>query len=178
MLAAFRKFGVAEYAIAVRFVTMTEEQALKAFPDTTSSLLTSSQNPSTGSEAAPLVSEIPPVYNGQPAVRARTIIEEDSTMRFRVIDKDALAKLLEAANADRRTNVLEAPLLTTYNEQTASLCRSKWPPLDYAPRIVIDSSHTAAQPRPLAEKFFTGLRNLFRALCRIALSVTIVWRIL
>lgn len=129
MLSAFRKFGVKEYAISVRFITMTEEQALEAFPDSTSSLLTSIQNPSTDLESAPVVSEIPPVYDGQPTVRARTIIEEDSTTRFRVIDKEALTKLIAAVHADRRTNDLEAPLVTTYNEQTASLsdtCRSQF----------------------------------------------------
>lgn len=121
MLEAFRKFGIAEYAIWVQFITMTEEQALEAFPDSTSSLLTTNQNHATGPEDAPLVSEIPPVYDGVTAFRARTIIEEDSTMRFRVLDKDALAKLIESVNSNRLSNILNAPLVTTFSGQTASL---------------------------------------------------------
>jgi hypothetical protein len=121
MLAAFRKFGVAEYAISVRFVTMTEAQSLEAFPDSTSSLLTTNQNEASRSETVPLVSEIPPVYDGATAVRARTIIEEDSTMRFRVLDNDALTKLLKLVDSNPRSNTLEMPNVTTFNGQTASL---------------------------------------------------------
>jgi hypothetical protein len=129
MLAAFRKFGVVEYAISVRFVTMTEAHTLVAFPDSTSSLLTTNQNEASRSEAAPLVSEIPPVYDGTTAVRARTIIEEDSTMRFRVLDNDALTKLLKLVDSNRLSNCLESPPVTTFNGQTASLsdlARSKF----------------------------------------------------
>lgn len=120
MLAAFRKYGIVEYAISARFITMTESD-LKAFPDSTSSLLTTNQNPTSSSEAVPLISEIPLGHPGTTAIRARTIIEEDSTMRFRVLDKDALAKLLDSANSDRRSNILEAPRVTTFLGQTASL---------------------------------------------------------
>ena len=129
MLAAFRKFGVAEYAISVRFITMTEEQALQEFPDSTSSALTTNENQATNSEAAPLVSEIPPVYDGTTAFKSRTIIEDDSPMRFRVLDKDALAKLLELVHRNSRSNTLETPGVTTYNGQTASVsdtCRSQF----------------------------------------------------
>ena len=42
-------------------------------------------------------------------------------MRFRVLDNDALAKLLELVNSNRRSNILYAPQITTYNGQTASL---------------------------------------------------------
>ena len=120
MLAAFRKYGIVEYAISARFITMTESN-LKAFPDSTSSFLTTNQNPTSSSEAASLFSEIPLGHAGTTAIRARTIIEEDLTMRFHVLDKDALAKLLNSVNSDRRSNVLEAPRVTTFLGQTASL---------------------------------------------------------
>jgi hypothetical protein len=109
------------YTISVRFITMTETLVREAFPDSTSSLLTTNKNDATSWEASPLVSEIPPVNDGTTAVRARTIVEEDSTMRFRVIDKDALTKLLLSVNSDRLSNVIEAPLITAHHAQTASL---------------------------------------------------------
>ena len=121
MLAAFRKFGVAEYAISVRFVTMSEELALEAFPDSTSSALTTNEDQASRSEAVTVAAEIPPIHDHTTAFKARTIIEDDSPTRFRVLDNDALTKLLELANSDRRSNVLYAPQITTYNGQTASV---------------------------------------------------------
>lgn len=121
MLTAFRKFGVVEYVISVRFVTMTQTQVTEAFPDSTSSLLTANQNQRSCSDAVPPESEELPVHRGATAVTARTIIEEGSRMRLRVLDKDATVKLLESVTSDPRSNVLEAPRVTTFLGQTAVL---------------------------------------------------------
>jgi hypothetical protein len=123
MLAAFRKFGVIEYAISVRFITMPVELTRKAFPDSTSSLLAMYPNSTSNSEAvSPEVLE-PPLgdRDGAAMAKARTVIEEDEPMRFRVLDEDAMAKLIKAAESDRRSNVLQAPRVTAISGQTASV---------------------------------------------------------
>ena len=121
MFAAFRKFGIAEYAISVCFVTMSEDLAREAFPDSTSLALITNENLASRSDAVFLAPEIPPIHDNTTAFNTRTIIEDNSPMRFRVLDNDALAKLLELVNSNRRSNILYAPQITTYNGQTASL---------------------------------------------------------
>jgi hypothetical protein len=121
MLTAFRKFGVTEYAISVHFVTMTEEQALVAFPDSTSSALTTNENQASSSDAVSLTSDIPPIHDNTAAFRSRTIIEDDSPMRFRVLDRDALTKLLDLVHSNRLSNTLESPPVTTFNGKTGAL---------------------------------------------------------
>jgi hypothetical protein len=161
MLESFRKFGVAEYAVSVRFITMTAELAQKAFPDSTSSALTTNQSQASSSEATPLAADIPPVHDGTPTLKVRTIVEEESPMRFRALDKDAAAKLLEAVNSDRRSHVLEAPLVTTFNGQTASVsdvARSRFvvganlrPSGEYEPKTREVTEGTSMRFRPVAE---------------------------
>jgi hypothetical protein len=122
MLGAFRKYGVAEYAITVRFVTLSEEQMREAFSDSTSSLLTMNQASSSSPDAGlPAVSEVPPEHHGAAEARAHTIVEEDSPLRLRVLDKDSEAELLKSIASNPRSNAIVAPLVTTFSGQTASV---------------------------------------------------------
>ncbi len=127
MLAAFRKFGVAEYSINIRFVALPEEQARKAFSDSASSIPTANRDASSSSDAgSPVVSEIPQERHGAAMVRARTAVEANSPLRFRVLDRDSEMKLLKFVDSDRRgrrvqPNVLDAPMITTFSGQTASV---------------------------------------------------------
>lgn len=122
MFAAFRQFGEAEYVISVRFITLSDARMRDIFPDATSTLLTSHQNPPSSSEPVmPAVAEIPVDRAGNVAARSRTVIEEDAPMRLRVLDRDDEAKLIRLVESDRRSNMLIAPKVTTFNGQTASV---------------------------------------------------------
>jgi hypothetical protein len=122
LFAAFRQFGEAEYVIFVRFITLSDARMRDIFPDATSTLLTSHQNPPSSSEPVmPAVAEIPVGREGNVAARSRTVIEEDAPMRLLVLDRDDEAKLIRLVESDRRSNMLIAPKVTTYSGQTASL---------------------------------------------------------
>jgi hypothetical protein len=163
MLAAFRKFGVAEYAITVRFLTMREELLGEIFPDSTSTLLAADADASAASPAIPAEeSELPlERREGVAAMKTQTIIEENSPLRFRVLDKDAAANLLTLVNGDRRSNVLCAPLVTSFSGKTAlvsDLARSRFvvgaiplPEGGYRPKTRDVDEGTLIRLRPVAK---------------------------
>jgi hypothetical protein len=120
MLAAFRKFGVGEYTISIRFIALSEELAQKVLSESTSTFVIKPQNTPSGiTSETPAVLETPETPCVATTLEARMVIDED--IRYRVLDKDGEAELHKIANGDRRSNVLEAPLLTTFSGQTASL---------------------------------------------------------
>jgi hypothetical protein len=162
MFAAFRQFGEAEYVISVRFITLSDARMRDIFPDATSTLLTSHQNPPSSSEPVmPAVAEIPVDRAGNVAARSRTVIEEDSPMRLRVLDRDDEAKLIRLVESDRRSNMLIAPKVTTYSGQTASLfdiIRTRFvvgvnvlPSGEREPKTQEVAEGTSMQFRPIAE---------------------------
>jgi len=119
---AFGKLGVTEYSITLRFIAIAEEQTRKALGDSTCSLLTTKPAPPASSGAgSPVAAEIPLEHHGPAWARARTVVEKDSPIWFRVLDRESEAKLLKLVDSDRRSKVLDAPRITTFSGQTASV---------------------------------------------------------
>ena len=104
-------------------------------------------------------------HEGTHVARAQLLIEKDSPMRFRIVDKEQGEKLLDRCMADKRSNMLQAPKVTVFSGQTALVSDTSKSPFvvgvkpvvgafatAYQPQIRVVSEGTTLQLRPVAER--------------------------
>jgi hypothetical protein len=122
-LDAFRKFGTAEIAVEVRFITLLDEEHQRVFPDWTMSPLTADEaSPANSGGVQPASFDRPlGSHEGTSVARAQLLVETNAPMRFRIMDKERGEELINRRQRDTRSNVLQAPKVTVFNGQTASV---------------------------------------------------------
>lgn len=164
MFEAFRKFGTAQIAIEVRFVTIPAEELQKVLPDSTISPLTADGAALANSEAIQPVAYDRPLgtHEGTRVARAQLVVEKESPVRFRIVDKEEGEKLIEHFQGNKRTNLLQAPKFTIFSGQTAFVSDTSQSPFVVGvipvgsdaqqPQIRRVSEGTSLQLRPVAER--------------------------
>ncbi len=120
-LDAFRKFGITEIVVDVRFLTIGDKVFQEVLPESTISSLNVGEAGLANSDAVEPASFDRPLgsHEGAHVARAQLLIEKDSPMRFRVVDKEQGEKLIDRCQADKRSNMIQAPKVTLFNGQTA-----------------------------------------------------------
>ncbi len=162
-LEALRKFGSSQIALDVRFVSLDEKELKEILPDGSASPLEAPQSvgaDSTNLQSAaynrPLAS-----HDGTQIAWAKYLVERDSPLCYRVVDKAEGEKWLAHCQDARRTNLLQAPRVVAFNGQTASVMDMSQTPFvvgmkkvapTYEPQIRVVSEGTTLQLRPVADK--------------------------
>ena len=162
-LEALRKFGTAEIALDVRFVSLDEKELKEMLPGGTTSPVDAPESfgaDTTSVQPAafdrPLAS-----HEGTQFARAQYLVERDSPLRYRVMDKAEGEKWLARCQDDRLTNVLQAPRVHVFNGQTASVMDASQTPFVvgvkkveqmHQPQIRVVSEGTTLQLRPVADR--------------------------
>ncbi len=163
MLKAFRKFGTAEIEIRVLFVTLPAEELQQALPDWTASPLDVAELPWPTRTVEPAAFDRPlGNHEGTRVARAQLLIEKDLPVRFRIVDEELGAKLLDRWQAHKRTNILQAPKVRAFNGQTVCVSDTSQKPFViglkevepgvHKPQIRIVSEGTTLQLRPVADQ--------------------------
>ncbi len=163
MLDAFHKFGTAKIEIQVRFVTLPAEELQRALPDWTVSPLDVSELPGPTRAVQPAAFDQPlGNHEGTRVARAQLLIERDLPVRFRIVDEELGAKLLDRWQAHARTNILQAPKVTVFNGQTVLVSDTSQKPFvvgikevgpeEHQPQIRIFSEGTTLQLRPVTDQ--------------------------
>ncbi len=164
-LNAFRKFGISEQiAIETRFVTIPDDELQQVLPDWTMSPLNVDEAVLANSDAVQPASFDRPLGNheGARVARAQLLVEKDSPVRVRVMDKEQGEKLINRGQGDKRTNVLQAPKVTVFSGQTAYVSDTSQSPFvvglkevkpgQHQPQIRVVSEGTTLQLRPVADR--------------------------
>ncbi len=162
-LEALRKFGAAEIALEVRFVSLDEKELKEMFADGTTSPAEAPE--SFGADTTnvqpdgfdrPLAS-----HEGTQVAREQYLVERDSPLRYRVMDKAEGEKWLARCQGDARSNVLQVPRVHVFNGQTASVMDTSQTPFVvgvkkvkqmHEPQIRVVSEGTTLQVRPVADR--------------------------
>ena len=160
-LDVFRKFGTVQIAVETRFVTLSAEELQQALPDWTMSPLTVDEAALANSSAAEPASFDRPLgdHEGTHVARAQLLIEKDSPVRVRVMDKEQGEKLITRC----WSNVLQAPKFTVFNGQTTFVSDTSKSPFvvgvipvgpdaQMMPQIRQVSEGTMLQLRPAADR--------------------------
>jgi len=161
-LGAVRRFGATEIAIEIRFVALTAEEVQEALPDWTMAPLDVPEATLATSDAVGLATFDRPLGNqeGTHVARAQLVIEKDSPVRFRIVDKDVGEKLIDPWREDVRSSTLPGPKVTVFSGQTAFVSdTSKTPfvvglvgPEALQPQIREVSEGTMLCLRPIADR--------------------------
>jgi hypothetical protein len=167
-LDALRKFGTStQIAIETRFVTIGDKLFQELLPESTMSPMNVDEADLTNSDAIQPASFDRPLgsHEGSHVARAQLLIEKDSPMRFRIVDKEQGEKLIDRCRADKRSNMIEAPKVTLFNGQTAFVSDTSQSPFvvgvtpvvgpfatAYKPQIRVVSEGTILQLRPVADQ--------------------------
>ncbi len=169
MFDAVRKFGTGEFAVEVRFVSSPPEIYRQVLPDSTMTPLAVDEPAEgpylTSPNAVRPAGFIPPlgIHEGTRVARAELLVEKDSPVRFRVVDKEEGAKLIDRLS-DSRANVLQAPKTTVFGGQTAMVSDTTasafvvgvlprvGQPETQNPQICVVTSGTTLQVRPVADR--------------------------
>lgn len=114
-----------------------------------------------------------------PGMRARTVVERRLPAVFQVLDDAAAKSLLDKAQEDKRTNLLQSPKATVYNGQSAFVSDTSQSPFvvgvrevkgqfasAMTPQIQVVPEGTTVQMRPLLQE-----NNNVRLECRLTLSI-------
>jgi hypothetical protein len=157
-LEVLRKYGAAEIAVEVRFVTGPAEELQRAGANWT---LVPSEFPAT---VAPENGPVLPAafdhslgsHDGPRPTRAQVLVEKNLPVMFEILDENHAKTLLERWQADRSGNVLQAPKVTLFNAQTAFVTDASQSPFvvglkDGQPQIRVVSEGTFLHLRPLVD---------------------------
>ena len=120
-------------------------------------------------------SDLEPIASG---MRARTVVERRLAAVFQVLDDAAAKSLLDRAQEDKRTNLLQAPKTTVYNGQSVFVNDTSQSPFvvgvrevkgqfasAMTPQIQVVPEGTTVQMRPLLQE-----NGTIRLECRLTLS--------
>lgn len=167
-LDVLRKYGAShQVAIETRFLTIGDKAFQEVLPEWTMSPLNVAEAGPANSGAARPASFDRPVGSreGAHVARAQLLVEKDSPVRFRVVDREQGDKLIERCLADKRSNMLQAPKVTVFNGQTAFVSDTSQSPFVvgltpevgpsgavYQPQIRVVSEGTTLQLRPVADR--------------------------
>lgn len=168
-----QKYGPAEIALDVRFITLDEE-VLKAMLADPTTALTSMPEPSAVNSLSlqgcegdrPLAH-----HEGTQVAPAKCMVEQDTPLRYRVMENEEGRKWLDRRQDDSRSNILQAPRAIVLNGQTANVTDTSQTPFVVgmkeitgaqtahrravtarAPQIRVVSEGTTLQLRPLADR--------------------------
>jgi general secretion pathway protein D len=164
-LDALRKFGTSDQiAIEVRFVTLSDKLFQEVLPESTMSSLNVDEAGLADSDAVQPAAFDRPLgsQEGAHVVRAQLLIEKDSPMRFRIVDKEQGEELIDRCRSDKQSNMIQAPKVTVFNGQTACVsdtCQTPFMvgvnpvgPEPHQPQIRVISEGTRLQFRPIADQ--------------------------
>ncbi len=167
-LDALRKFGTSnQIAIETRFLTIGDKVFQEVLPESTMSPLNVDQAGLANSDAVQPASFDRPLgsHEGTHVTRAQLLIEKDSPMRFRIVDKEQGEKLIDCCRADKRSNMIQAPKVTLFSGQTALVSDTSQSPFvvgvvpvvgpfatAYKPQIRVVSEGTVLRLRPVADR--------------------------
>jgi beta-lactamase regulating signal transducer with metallopeptidase domain len=167
-LDVLRKFGDSvQIAIETRFLTLGDKLFQEVLPESTMSPLTVDDAGLANSGAVQPAAFDRPLgsHEGAHVARAQVLIERDSPVRFRIVDKEQGEKLINRCLADERTNMLQAPKVTIFNGQTAFVSDTSQTPFvvgtvpvvgPYAtaqtPQVRVVSEGTVLQLRPVTDR--------------------------
>ena len=101
-------------------------------------------------------------HEGTRVAQTQFIVEKDSPMRFRVMDKAQGEELIGRSQESRNANVLQAPKVTVFSGQTAYVSDTSQSPFvvglkevkpgQHQPQIRVVSEGTTLQLRPIADR--------------------------
>ena len=167
-LDVLRKYGTSnQIAIETRFLTIGDKEFQEVLPESTMSPLNVDEAGLANSDAVQPASFDRPLgsHEGTHVARAQLLIEKDSPMRFRIVDKEQGEKLIDRCQADKRSNMIQAPKVTVFNGQTALVSDTSQSPFvvgvipvvgpfatAYQPQIRVVSEGTMLQLRPVADR--------------------------
>ena len=167
-LDALRKYGTSDQiAIETRFLTIGNKVFQEVLPESTMSPLNVDEAGLANSDAVQPASFDRPLgsHEGSHVARAQLLIEKDSPMRFRIVDKEQGEKLIDRCQADKRSNMIQAPKVTVFSGQTAFVSDTSQSPFvvgvipvvgpfatAYKPQIRVVSEGTTLQLRPVADR--------------------------
>ncbi|MHB8956361.1 MAG: hypothetical protein ACYC4U_25535 [Pirellulaceae bacterium] len=161
---AIRTFGTSEIAIEVRFVTLNEEEQDKVLPDWTASPLDVPETTLADSAGVRTAAFDHPLgtHAGTHVARAQFVLERDSPVRFRLMEKEQGEDWISRCRTDHATNAIQAPKVTVFSGQTAFVSDTSQTPFvvgvkevkpgAYQPQIRVVSEGTSLQLRPIADR--------------------------
>lgn len=158
-----RKYGAAEVAMEIHFVALGEKELKEMLPAATaSSVEAPNREGANETHLQPAAFDRPLAkHDGVQDVRAQYLVEQDSPLRWRVMDKKEGDDWLARCRADARSNVLQAPRVTVFNGKTAKVMDVSQSPFVVGvktvqqlrvPQIRVVSEGTTLELRPLADR--------------------------
>ena len=146
---AFRKFGTTEIVIDVRFLTIGDQVFQELLPEWTMSPLNVDEAGLTNFDAVEPAAFDRPLgsHEGACVTRAQLSIERDSPTRFRVVDQEQGEKLIDRCQADKRSNILQAPKVTVFSGQTTLVSDTSYTPFVVGVKLVVGDFATANEPQ-------------------------------
>ena len=160
---AIRKFGTVEIAIEVRFLAIRSDEMGQILPDSTHAPMEAPEPPAPSPTTMPAALDRPLAsHEGTRIARTQFIVEKDSPMRFRVMDKAQGEDLIHRCQASPSDNVLQAPKVTVFSGQTACVSDTSQSPFvvglkevkpgEHQPQIRVVSEGTTLQLRPISDQ--------------------------
>jgi hypothetical protein len=149
-LDVLRKYGTSDQiAIETRFVTIGDKVLQAVLPESTVSSLNVDEAGLANSDVIQPASFDRALgsHEGSHIARAQLLIEKDSPVRFRIVDKEQGEKLIDRCRADKRSNMIQAPKVTLFNGQTAFVSDTSQSPFVVGVTPVVGHFATANKPQ-------------------------------
>jgi beta-lactamase regulating signal transducer with metallopeptidase domain len=144
-----REFGTLAFVVELRFVALGDKEFQQVLPESTMSPLTVDETGLAKSNAiVPATLDRPwGSHEGTHVVRAKLLIEKDSPVRFRIVDKKQGEKLIDRWQADKGAIVCQVPKVTLFNGQTAFVADSSQTPFVVGTIPVVGPFANAQKPQ-------------------------------